>query len=87
MTQEGQQFERTIGKTIDSNQQSIPIAVKCGIKIEDYYLRPSLSDVQFVIEGKTLFGHKLVLSAKSKQLEKMFFGKSDEMIGLGESPI
>ena len=39
---------------------------------------PKLSDVRFLVDGQTVYGHKLILSMGSPVFERMFFGEWKE---------
>ena len=39
---------------------------------------PKLSDVRFLIEGQTVYGHKLILAKASPVFESMFYGELKE---------
>ena len=39
---------------------------------------PKMSDVRFLVDGQTVYGHKLVLGMGSPVFEKMFFGDLKE---------
>ena len=39
---------------------------------------PKLSDVRFLVEGQTVYGHKFVLAKASPVFESMFYGELKE---------
>ena len=39
---------------------------------------PELSDVQFLVDGQTVYGHKLILAMGSPVFKSMFFGELKE---------
>lgn len=47
---------------------------------------PELSDVRFLVDGKTLYGHKLILAMGSPVFNRMFFGELKEQRDVFEVP-
>ena len=43
-----------------------------------------LSDVRFLVEGRTVYGHKVILAMASPVFERMFFGELKEKGGVIE---
>ena len=41
---------------------------------------PKLSDIHFLIGGKKIYGHKMVLSMASPVFESMFYGELEEQL-------
>ena len=42
------------------------------------FKNPRLSDVRFLVDGQTIYGHKYVLAIGSPVFERMFFGELKE---------
>ena len=45
---------------------------------QSLFNNPKWSDVRFLVDGQTVYGHKLVLAMGSPVFERMFFGELKE---------
>ena len=56
--------------------ENVPHDPQQGIK--PMFNNPKLSDVRFLVEGQTVYGHKFVLALASPVFESMFYGELKE---------
>ena len=47
-------------------------------KAQSLFNNPKMSDVRFLVDGQTVYGHKLILAMGSPVFEPMFFGELRE---------
>lgn len=61
---------------IIERQRAVTIIVPESTFVSDFAKllnNPEMSDVKFVVEGKTIFAHKVILAARSEHFRAMFF--------------
>ena len=48
------------------------------IEVRSLFNNPNRSDVRFLVDGQTVYGHKFVLAMGSPVFDRMFFGELKE---------
>ena len=60
------------------DEKNIPKPKPFQIDARPMFNDPEISDVHFLVEGQTVYGHKLVLAMGSPVFKSMFFGELKE---------
>ena len=60
------------------NGESIWEPYRTQDEIRSLFNNPKMSDVRFLVDGETVYGHKQMLGLGSPVFERMFFGELKE---------
>ena len=68
----------------EMNRENVPIAFGPQDGNKWLFNNPKMSDVRFLVDGQTVYGHKVILGSGSPVFESVFFGELREQRDLIE---